>query len=195
MKKYFSQFLCFGLGLIFITSCTETNSSTDPQEDFTEAKVKNSYSMLVPNYMKSTTELHDDASLQYMNEMKEVYVIVIDEEKDSIDIMLEELKGLEVFEENRTLVGQMLDLQMLNMRLSSKIASEEPEQAMTVGKFPAMRKELIATVPGIDAEVGYFLTMVEGDKSVYTIMHWTLGSRLDTYKPDFEKMVASFKEL
>ena len=195
MKKYISQIFLFVLTLTVMTSCTPGSSGAVLEEEYTEAKVNNKYSMMVPSYMSSTTELHDDASLQYMNESKEVYIIVIDEERDSIDAMLTDLQGLEVFEESRILVGQMMDLQMLNMRMSSTISGEEDEVKMKVGEFDAMRKQLIATVPGIDAEVGYFLTMVEGKNNVYTIMQWTLGSRMDKYQPEFEKMVDSFKEI
>ena len=195
MKKYISQIFLFVLALAVMTSCKPGSGGAVLEDEFTEAKVNGKYSMMLPTYMTSTKELHDDASMQYMHEMKEVYIIVIDEEKDSIDIMLSELEGLEVFDESRSLVGQMMDLQMLNMRMSSTISAEEDEEAIKVGEFDGMRKELVATVPGIDAEVGYFLTMVEGKNNVYTIMQWTLGSRMDKYKPEFEKMVDSFKEL
>lgn len=195
MKRYITPLFLFALTLVLMTSCTPGSGGGTLEEEYNEAIGNGKYSMMMPDYLTSTKELHDEASLQYMNEFKEVYVIVIDEEKDSIDIMLDELKELEVFEGDRSLVEQMMDLQMLNMRMSSKISAEEKEEKLKVGKFDALRKELIASVPGIDAEVGYFLTMVEGDKNVYTIMQWTLGSRKDQYRPEFEKMVASFKEL
>src|ERR1700746_3008317 len=48
---------------------------------FTEVKVNNSYSILIPDYIQPCTDLHKDASLQYQNTEKEIYAIVIDEKK------------------------------------------------------------------------------------------------------------------
>lgn len=193
MKAYISLFFGFALSLILMQGCDATSSGGS--SDLVEAKIKNSYSMMIPSNMTSTKELHDEASLQYMNELKELYVIVIDEEKDSIGSMLEELEGLEVFNKDRTLVGQMMDLQMLNMRMSSTIAEEQDEESLKVGQFDAMRKELVATVPGINESVGYFLTMIEGKNHVYTVMQWTLASEKDNQRQMFKDMVQSFKEL
>src|ERR1039457_5848502 len=49
-----------------------------------EVRVKQ-YSLRVPDYMEVNMKLHPDASLQYANIFKEMYVIVIDETTGSLD--------------------------------------------------------------------------------------------------------------
>src|ERR1700741_3058980 len=64
--------LCF-----FVASCTH-------ETVFKEVKVNNRYSIEVPDYLSPCTDLHKDASLQYQNTEKEVYAMVIDERKKTM---------------------------------------------------------------------------------------------------------------
>ena len=60
-------------------------SCFQPEKNVTYKKrrVNDQYVVKVPTYMKKTDVLNDDASLQYMNSLKETYISVIEEAKDS----------------------------------------------------------------------------------------------------------------
>jgi hypothetical protein len=51
---------------------------------FTEVKVNNRYSLSIPDYLQACTDLHKDASMQYQNVEKDIYVMVIDEKKKTM---------------------------------------------------------------------------------------------------------------
>src|SRR5688572_23783765 len=63
-------------------SCEEEGTQT--------VKIDGRYVMEIPGSMEKTSELNNEASMQYQNMLQELYVIVIDEPKLQLDIALEQ---------------------------------------------------------------------------------------------------------
>ena len=60
--------------LCLVVSCSK-------ETQFREVTVNNRYSLSVPDYLQPCADLHKDASFQYQNTDKDIYAIVIDEQK------------------------------------------------------------------------------------------------------------------
>ena len=69
--------------LFFIISCQE-NEKTQT------IKIKNQYSLDLPESLSLATNLNTEASLQYQNVFDDLYVIVIDESKQEINSYMED---------------------------------------------------------------------------------------------------------
>lgn len=72
-NKYISKILL----LLVLTAFSNCKKETI----FNEVKVNGQYSVLIPEYLSPAVGMHEQASLQYQNEEKEIYVLVIDESK------------------------------------------------------------------------------------------------------------------
>ncbi|MBL0330843.1 MAG: hypothetical protein IPP64_15900 [Bacteroidetes bacterium] len=150
---------------------------------FTEVKVNNRYSMNIPDYLQPCTDLHKDASLQYQNIEKDVYAMVIDEKK-------------------KTMQDYSLDYDLDTY--FNNIASQGFADNIKDGKvsIPGRQeidghKALIAEVTGKleNNEVYYKLGLIETPYEFYQILVWTRASNKEELEPDFVKILESFKEL
>lgn len=150
---------------------------------FTEVKVNNRYSVDIPDYLQACTDLHKDASLQYQNTEKDIYAIVIDEKKITMqDYNLD--YDIDTYYKN--------------------IASQPFAESIKDGKIsiPGRQeingnKALVAEITGkIDQnEVYYRLAVIESKYEFYQVLVWTRAENKETYQGDMIHLIESFKEL
>lgn len=192
MKKIILPLL-FLVGLS-LTSCIDfktKKSSSEPQpEDFNTIVVNEHYQMDIPKFMKSTTGLNDEASLQYQNLFKEAYTIVIDEPKDEFVDIFKELGN---YDENISLVKNYRDIQLQLFGERMQINSQTPPRSLNINGLDAEQVEIDAHVEGVDEEISYFLTFVEGPENVYLVMAWTLKNKKEEHAKTYGIMAESFR--
>ncbi|WP_396589595.1 hypothetical protein [Allomuricauda sp. R78024] len=192
MKKISTILLLIILGFS-LTSCinfkTKEKEGTSDIENFNQIEINNEYQVSLPKYMRKTSELNDDASLQYQNVFKEAYVIVIDEPKEEfVDVF----KELDQYSDKYSLVENYRDVQLQLFAESMNIENETTPVSMEINGLDAEMLEIDGKVQGIEDKITYFLTFIEGDEKVYMIMAWTMLNRKDTYRADFENITKSF---
>ncbi len=150
---------------------------------FTEVKVNNRYSMNVPDYLQPCTDLHKDASMQYQNVEKDIYAMVIDEKK-------------------KTMQDYSLDYDIVTY--FDNIASQGFADNIKDGQVskPTQKeinghKAMIAEVTGKieNNEVYYKLGLIETPYEFYQILIWTRASNKENLESDMVRMVESFQEL
>jgi hypothetical protein len=150
---------------------------------FNEVKINDRYSIEIPDYMQPCTDLHKDASLQYQNVEKDIYAMVIDEKKV-------------------TMQDYNLDYD-IDLYFNS-IASQPFLETIKDGKVsPPGRqqingnKALVAEITGkIEAnEVYYRMCVIESPYQFYQLLVWTRAENKDKYLPDMIRIMESFKEL
>src|SRR5688572_15081986 len=61
--------------------------SASAQTNFIERKAGHQYYLAVPDYLNKTIGLNDVATAQYKNQVKEAYVIVIEDSKEELAIV------------------------------------------------------------------------------------------------------------
>ncbi|MEZ4874942.1 MAG: hypothetical protein R2793_05715 [Flavobacteriaceae bacterium] len=196
MKKIYYPTLLF-LVTLSLTAClgngekSKDSKEMDPSEFKTET-VAGLYEMQIPEYMKSTKDLNTDASLQFQNIYKETYIAVIDEPKqDFIDTFTE----MNEYDESKSPAENYQITQMNYFTEGLTIKSQGRAQKMTINGLEAYQQEMVGKVPGIDFDIFYLMTFIEGKETLYMMMEWTLSSNEDKYKSTFEYMANSFKEL
>lgn len=169
--KYFSFILAIAL-----LACTH-------QAKFTNVNINNKYAIQLPEYMQPATELHTDASLQYKNEEKDIYTIVIDENKN--------------------------EMQNYNLKYNldtyfKAVASQPFVESIEHGKISAPVKRQIngstAMVAEITGDINqnpvyYKIAVIETNNSFYQILTWTSAGNKESYTHDIDQTIDSFKEL
>lgn len=158
--------------VILLISC---NSNTEYQT----VKVKNKYSLELPDFLSEVQNLNPEASLQYQNPLKEFYVIVLDEPKaDFTDpISLEEYKNI-----LRT-----------NLEASLENPTFSPIRDTVINGLKTKLSSLSDKTDGI--AIYYQFAYIESKTHFYQILTWTLENRKDKFSQDMDKIIASFKEL
>lgn len=181
---------CFTSCIDFKTKKKEVTATEVAGEDFNHVEVNGEYRLSLPKYMRKTDNLNEEASLQYQNIFKETYTIVIDEAKDDFVDMFTELGE---YDENISLIKNYRNVQRQLFSESMYVDKESTPESLEINGMEAEMVDIDGRVDGIDEDISYFLTFVEGKKKVYMIMSWTMTSRKDTYEPIFDGIAKSFR--
>jgi hypothetical protein len=187
---------------VAVTSCfsgsaDDTRSSLEelikPSVEYDVVEIEGLYSMKVPKFMTVTTQLQEDASLQYNNPFKEKYVTVLDEKNDEIMVFMTDYG---VYDDSKSKLENYVDTRLSYLTESgiSVINQTDLKSEMINGR-KAYSTMIDATVSDIAQDITYYFTYVEGRENYYMISAWTLMDRKDSYTDEVKEMASSFKEL
>ncbi len=192
LKLVFSSLIL----LLLTNSCLDA-LKTSPEKlsrtkDFQEVNVQEKYMISVPNYMNSTDILNDEASIQYMNALKETYMVVIDEDKDQ---MIEALKVVDDYREDQSVLDNYARFQTTSIMEGLNVGSKSDIKSVIVDGKSARVFEADGHLDGVPYDIKYILGFTEGKEDVYMIMTWTLKSREKRYSGTLRQIIKSFKEI
>ena len=151
--------------------------------------IENKYSVSLPSFLvKASTILNEDASLQYLNNRKEFYVMVFDESKSEIQkILIENNLTNDYSNDIKGYSYLFLDgFDIENSRYNKSIMTDT-----LINKMPARVLSLTRQSEGVDAYISF--AFFEGKERFYRIMAWTINKE-SNYKEKME-IINSLKEL
>lgn len=183
--------------VIFSTSLYSCLDGLNPMNKVSEGdvemkpvKVDSLYALKVPKYMKKTSILNDEASLQYMNAYKEAYVIVIHESKALIKATFTEMGD---YNDSISADKNYKNIQLNFIKETIDNLKKYDPENITINGLNASLIKLEGKVEGYN--IFYQLGFIEGKQNVYMIMSWTEKSKKERYKRTFQKMIESFRLL
>ncbi|NER15340.1 hypothetical protein GWK08_17935 [Leptobacterium flavescens] len=189
LKPSFLLLLC-----LTMTSCLNVNGDKDENlsldRDFSEVEINNEYKIKIPKYMDKTSDLNDEASLQYQNIFKETYVVIIDESKEDL---ISTFKDLGEYNDSLSVVENYRDIQLSSIHENIVTSYESDFRSLNINGLDAEAFEMDGRVDGVDYDIAYFLTFIEGKEKLYMLMAWTLQDRRERYKSTYEKIASSFR--
>jgi len=150
---------------------------------------KNSYEIKVPNYMKPTTILNVDASLQYMNANKEEYIIVIEESKIGFIDALKKVK--EDNKESQVLLSYR-NTQFDYTKQQMQVVNRNSFSKIMINGLKTETVEIEVKLEGLEELVSYYFYYIESEEQLFTIMAWTTASKKAIYREKVKKMVWTF---
>ena len=171
--------------LIFFTASLLTSCG----EEVHTVAVKDLYTVEMPESFKKVTDLNAEASLQYQNNIKGIYAIVIDEPKEALEVALEQ--------------NSLHDKYNNDLKGYSQLITDGMDSSISVKKMPDFED---ATINGLKARVlsfeglssGYAvywkLAFIEGNNRYYQIMVWTEAKSSNKYEEQMAAIINSFKE-
>lgn len=180
MKSYI--LFLFTAGIILLAGC-----STEPQE----VVIDNKYKLTLPGDLTSTTRLNDDASFQYYNGFKELYIMVIEDAFDEVYTSITdlELEGEYPF----NFEGFCMLACSGDENVFAGVSDREKLEKTTINGLDARTFDNVRTLNGI--EVYYKMALVQGKETYYQIITWTLPERSEKYGTVMEDMINSFTEI
>jgi hypothetical protein len=178
--------------VLLISSCLDTSSKNSSENllntDFELVNINNQYSMEVPDFMKESKELNDEASLQYQNIFKEVYIIVIDESREEFKTVFQDLGE---YDDEISMVENYKSIQLEFLQEAITIHNKEDVESSVINGLPFEIVKVDATSDGID--IAYTIAYIDGPENVYMIMAWTEKDKREKNEALFQKMIKSFK--
>ncbi|NAY90615.1 hypothetical protein GTQ34_01675 [Muricauda sp. JGD-17] len=196
MKKYVAFCYLLTMGLI-VTSCVDSNkkakdatNNQTAENGFKEVKVGNEYFLSLPDFMENARGLNNQASLQYQNTDKEIYTIVIGEPKARLEPLLKPTKGKHA---DKSLISMYTEIQMRLLSEAVDIKTKSTSVPLKIDGMEAEMVELTGAVPGIEEDIFYLLTLIEGKAKIYMVMSYTLSSEKENHVAAFKHIANSFK--
>jgi len=178
--------------LVIANSCLDSSGNSNNSDilnsKFDLVRINNEYSMELPSFMEVSDDLNDDASLQYQNIFKEVYVIVIDESKEEFKEVFIDLGD---YDDSVSMVKNYKDIQLSFLKEAVEVNSVTELESSIINGLPFEIVEVDGKSE--DVEVVYNIAYVDGKDKVYMIMAWTEKRRNEKNKALFQKIIKSFK--
>lgn len=148
------------------------------------------YKINIPKHMSVSTELNDEAALQYANTSDELYIIIIDESKTEY---IKEYSDANLYDDKLTPEKNYRMTQMEAMSEKMTVKGEPVVKKQTINGLDAEVVSFTGQVPGIDFDIFYKLAFIEGTKNIYMVMTWTLDSKKSSNEDEMNEMIKSFK--
>jgi hypothetical protein len=156
------------------------------QTKFSEKKAGHIFYVSVPDYMVKTLSLHDIANTQYMNANKSVYLFVLVDSKEDL-----ELTGLK-YESPKALH----DASIMQLKAPENSPVETEGISFEANGKKYFQSELKLSLPQADGtkkNISYLITYIESKTHFYQILSWSLTPDFKTFLPDFKKIALSLK--
>lgn len=179
-----NKFLVIGVILSFFMSCQSEKKYE------TKTVSASGFSIKIPVFLKKTDILHEEASLQYQNLIREYYIVVIEEPIDEFKAMVD----IEpYFKENfspdldgysKLIMKSIID----NIEVKEQIELTKTE----VNGLPCRNLEISGKVDGLD--IYYNIAYLQGEYKYYQVVNWTLQGNKKDYASSMIQTINSFQE-
>ena len=163
--------------------------------EFQEIKIGNEYSLKVPAYMKKTDSLQTDkaVTLQYQNNEKRAYVVVLGENKgDSAEV----IKAMKDYNEKLSIVQNYRDFRIKFTKDVIKVTKEYPAKSLKINGLDAEIVHIDGVIDhqGKEGPIAYSMAFIEGKNKMYSVMAWTSLQQRAHFEDTFQKILTSFKQ-
>lgn len=164
----------------------------DQNSQFRTVSANDLYTLDVPSYMKMTSTLNDEASMQYMSEDDTKYILVLDEDKETF---VSYARLMDVYDEELSVVENYANVQIDDILTDLNVLRESDIEGVEINGYDAQSYIVTAKEESIPAPFTAEYAFIEGEDNLYMIMTWAPAIMDDVFKEDRHKMVMSFQEL
>lgn len=176
--------------LLALVGCDQLATQQADKTKFKLVKIQDLYQVALPDYMSVSKDLSEEASLQYQNLFKELYVVVLDEPWREFK---ETFESLGLYDDTLGVLDNYTNVQYESITEELTITSDVIRKSAKINGLPARIIQFDATVEDIDVPITYYYTFFQGPENVYLMLSWTLQTRREAYQSILEKMARSFK--
>ncbi len=196
-----TKIVSFLLFIVLFSSCKEkikdaikkgleSGDETISEANFKRVEVDSLYAISIPKYMKEMPNLNDQATLQYGNAYKNLYTVVIHEDKeDFIDYFNE----IGAYNDSLSIIDNYTTGQVQYFKKTVEECIVIPYQLKNVKNYNA-RQYGFNGVLG-EVKVAYLTVYIETNADLFMIMSWTEIDRFNRFEKTFEAINDSFEYL
>ena len=182
-------------------SCTNSNDVKELEKSLKELEKKSEevnyveqsndsvdFYMILPEYLAATTGLDEGQPYQYMNAVKEQYLVASYENIAEVKPLLNVMNY-----EGDTFLDKYTSFKKEIVNEGIAISKQESVKKLTINGLPARTMQFDGTVEGIIQPISYFAAIIEGKENIYFVILWTLESRKEEFKDIADKIIKSFR--
>ncbi|MCC9072337.1 hypothetical protein LNQ49_12170 [Flavobacterium sp. F-65] len=169
---------------LFLMASLLMSTAIFAQSTMKEYKAGHIFNISLPDYMGKTADLNSSAAIQYKNEVKDIYGIVIFDTK-------EELKLLDM---NYTSVADFYEDFIKDFLKDEEKRNVSKSKATKKGDINFIEADASYFDKEINNSIYYFVGIVETKSAYYKVLSWSSLEDKDKYKADFQKILYSIKE-
>lgn len=164
--------------LLLVTSCGKR----------TETVTARHYSLEIPAFLQKTTGLNDAASMQYKNEDKEFYLLVIDEPRKSFEDLVS--ANALSFEPNLDGYSSIL------LESLEEGAHAKTKPVLAPKKINGLNAKITSLIGTVANESIYWkIAYIEGKSTYYQVLCWTSPEKQKSFELMMDAVIDSFKEV
>ncbi len=172
--------------LFVIVSCKDKRDQK--VSDFNKITVDSLYTLEVPKYMETMSNLYNQASLQYGSRHKDAYTIVINEDKKDF---IGYFRKIGKYNEKLSVIKNYAAAQVNYFRVNMKATKIEQYDLAQINKYNAHQFRIEHKVNHY--KMAYLIAYIETEADLFVIMNWTPLDKFDQLESTFETINKSFK--
>lgn len=184
---FFRSYLPLPLIILIISlvlSCEQKEVS------YERASSTNGYTLEVLTTMDPSTSLNDEASLQFFDESRQLFLIVLDEGKEEMDEALD--VNAELSEYYTSDFDGYTDFLLDNFAYMMVVKTRSEMKNTSIFGLSAKTIDLVCELDGTD--ILYSLAFIEGKEKYYQIWTWTYANKERKNQPLMYHIINSFQE-
>lgn len=145
--------------------------------------------MMIPRHMLPTDALNEQASIQYIDSVQELYIIVIEEPKEDF---IKSMTYDSIYDPAKSVELNYREIQMKNI-LGNVEAIGTPQIRKTpINHLDAELVDFDGYSGTIEEKIHYKFGFIEGRTNMYMVMTWTLAEYKNKNNDEMEGMIYSF---
>lgn len=172
------RFILSAILMVFVSG------SSIAQNSYASYKAGHEFNISIPEYMTRTIGLNNSAIIQFKNSTKDVYAIVIEDNKEELKLADLNFSGIDDF------YGYFIK-DFLKEEQKRKIGKAKSK---TIGNFRYIESEASYYDTDIKEEIYYMIGVVETKTMYYKLLCYTSLSNKEAYKADFQKILYSITD-
>lgn len=145
--------------------------------------------MMIPRHMLPTGALNEQASLQYIDSVQELYVIVIDEPKEDF---IKSMTYDSIYDPAKSVELNYREIQMKNILRNVEAIGTPVIRKASIGQLDAEMVDFDGYSDNIEEKIHYKFGFFEGRANMYMVMTWTLAEYKSKNNDEMEGMIYSF---
>lgn len=161
-----------------------TSLASFAQTGYASHKAGHEFNISIPEYMTRTIGLNNSAIIQFKNSAKDVYAIVIEDNKEELKLADLNFAGIDDF-------YAYFIKDFLKDEQKRKIGKAKSK---SIGAFRYIESEASYYDTDIKEEIYYLIGVIETKTMYYKLLCYTSLSNKDAFKSDFQKILYSIND-
>jgi hypothetical protein len=169
---------------LFLTASLLMSTAFFAQTTMKEYKAGHTFNISIPDYMAKTADLNSSAAIQYKNEVKDIYGIVIFDTKEELGLL----------DMNYTSISDFYEDFIKDFLKDEEKRTVSKSKSTKKGDMNFIESDASYYDKEINNSIYYFVGIVETKTAYYKVLSWSSLENKDKYKADFQKILYSIKE-
>lgn len=175
---------------LVITLIAAIAISCAKQEKTERISFQDQFSIELPADLKKTTGLSDGAVLQYSNAQKELYVVVLQENKSELAKLINQ--NIAETEKSELNLKKYAALCFETLKNQSQSIHNFETRNTAINGLNAEYADFTASVSGVDIYYNY--AILEGAENYYQLLVWTVLQQKNMNEDVMQQIITSFVE-